>query len=93
MPKQYWIYILTNQRNTVLYTGVTGNLPRRIEEHKSKKIAGFTQKYNVDKLVFAEVFNNINEALMSEKKIKSGSRKKKIELIESINPEFKELIF
>lgn len=84
---------MTNKRNTVLYTGVTGNLPRRIEEHKSKKIKGFTQKYNIEKLVFAQMFNNINEALQAEKKIKSGSRKKKIELIRSINPNFNEFIF
>jgi len=93
MSRQYWVYILTNKSNTVLYTGVTGNLPRRIEEHKSSKIEGFTKRYNVNKLVFAEAFEKIEHALMAEKKIKAGSRKKKIELIESMNPEFKELTF
>jgi putative endonuclease len=93
MSKQYWVYIMTNKRNTVLYTGVTGNLPRRIEEHKNKNIKGFTQKYNVDKLIFAECFENINYALTTEKKIKGGSRQKKIDLVKSINPEFKELTF
>jgi putative endonuclease len=93
MPRQYWVYTMTNSRNTVLYTGVTNNLARRIEEHKSKKIKGFTQKYNVDKLVFAECFDYIGYALMAEKKIKAGSRQKKIDLIKSINPEFRELEF
>ena len=93
MPRQYWVYIMTNCRNTVLYTGVASNLTRRVEEHKSKKIKGFTQKYNVDKLVFAECFPYIEYALMAEKKIKAGSRQKKIDLVKSINPEFKELTF
>ena len=93
MSKQYWVYIAINQRNTVLYTGVTNNLARRIEEHKAGKIKGFTQKYNVNKLVFAEAFENIEYAIMAEKKIKAGSRQKKIDLIKSINPEFMELTF
>jgi len=93
MSRQYWVYILTNKYNTVLYTGVTGNLSRRIEEHKSSKIDGFTKKYNVNKLVFAEAFERIEYALMAEKKIKAVSRRKKIDLIKSINPEFKELNF
>ena len=93
MSKQYRVYIATNQRNTVLYTGVTSDLARRMEEHKSGKIKGFTKKYNVNKLVFAESFENIQEAIMAEKKIKAGSRKKKIELIKSINPNFSELTF
>ena len=93
MSRQYWVYIATNQRNTVLYTGVTNNLARRIEEHKAGKIKGFTQKYNINKLVFAEAFENIQYALMAEKKIKAGSRQKKIDLIKSINPNFKELTF
>lgn len=93
MTKQYWVYILTNKSNTVLYTGVTNNLARRIEEHKNYKMKGFTKKYNVNKLVFAEAFDDIRYALLAEKKIKAGSRKKKIELIKNINPEFKELKF
>ena len=91
--KQYCVYILTNKHNTVLYTGVTGNLSKRIEEHKKGKGAGFTKKYNVHKLVFAEVFSTPMEAIMAEKKIKAGSRKKKIMLIESINPQWNELGF
>lgn len=93
MSKQYWVYIATNQRNTVLYTGVTSNLSRRIEEHKSGKIKGFTKKYNINKLIFAEAFESIQHAIMAEKKIKAGSRQKKVDLVKSINPEFKELTF
>ncbi|TAK97029.1 GIY-YIG nuclease family protein [Patescibacteria group bacterium] len=93
MSKQYWVYILTNRTNSVLYTGITGNLSRRMEEHKSGKIRGFTSRYNVFRLVFAQAFDNVNYAILAEKKIKGGSRQKKIELIKSINPEFKELIY
>jgi putative endonuclease len=85
--------IMTNSRNTVLYTGVTSNLSRRVEEHKSEKIRSFTKKYNINKLVFAECFDNIEHALMAEKKIKAGSRQKKIGLIKSINPSFDEFVF
>ena len=90
MRKQYFIYIATNQRNTVLYTGVTNNLDRRTFEHKSE-FKGFTKKYNVNKLVYYEVFDDIREAIKREKQIKAGSRKKKIELVKSINPEFRDL--
>jgi putative endonuclease len=93
MDRQYWVYIITNKSNTFLYTGVTSNLARRMEEHKGGNIEGFTKKYNLNKLVFAEAFDKIEYALMAEKKIKAGSRKKKVELIESINPEFRELKF
>lgn len=93
MPRQYWVYITTNCRNTVLYTGVTNNLSRRIEEHQGGKIKSFTKRYNVNKLVFVEGFESIEYALMAEKKIKAGSRQKKIDLIKSINPNFEELTF
>ncbi len=93
MARKGWVYILTNKRNTVLYTGVTSNLPRRIEEHKSKNIEGFTKRYNVDKLVYAEMFDSIKFAIMAEKKIKAGSRQNKIDLIKKINPNFNELRF
>ena len=82
----YYVYILTNKTHTVLYTGVTGNIERRMYEHKNKLIEGFTKKYNADKLVFFEAFNNVNDALESEKKIKGWKREKKVSLIESINP-------
>lgn len=89
--KQYCIYIMTNKRNTVLYTGVTNNLKRRVYEHREKMIDGFTKKYNVIKLVYYEQFDNIENAILREKQIKAGSRNKKIELIERMNPEWKDL--
>jgi len=91
MNNQYYVYILTNQRNSVLYTGVTSDLEKRIYEHKSKIIAGFTKKYNVNKVVYYEIFNNIDEAIYREKQIKSGSRKNKIKLIENANPDWNDL--
>jgi len=89
--KNYCIYILTNRNNTVLYVGITNNLTRRIWEHKSKLIEGFTKKYNVDKLVYYEIFDNPTEAIKREKQLKAGSRKKKIELVNNFNPDWKEL--
>ena len=89
--KYYWVYILTNINNTVLYTGVTNNLERRIAEHKNKKGSSFTSKYNVTKLVFYERFNRICDAIAAEKKIKAGSRAKKIEIIEAMNPNWRDL--
>ena len=91
MERQYCIYILTNQNNTVLYTGVTNNLPRRIYEHKAKLVEGFTKRYNVDKLVYYEVFDQIENAILREKQIKGGSRAKKVALINSINPKWSDL--
>ncbi len=82
---------MTNKGNKVLYTGVTGDLKKRVYEHKEKLIPGFTNKYNVNKLVYFEQFEDINEAVMREKQIKAGSRKKKIDLINSINSEWKDL--
>ena len=90
MQKQSFVYILFNKSDGVLYTGVTSDLVKRVFEHKSKVIKGFTQKYNVDKLGYYEVFEDIEQAILREKQIKAGSRKKKIELIESINPEWRD---
>lgn len=87
----YYIYILTNKNNTVLYTGVTNNLVRRCHEHKKKLIKGFTEKYNVDKLVYYEVFNFIELAIKREKQIKGYSREKKDILIDKVNPNRDEL--
>lgn len=84
-PKQYWVYILANKGNKVLYTGVTGNLTRRMAEHREGR-SKFTAKYNVNKLVYAEPFEDIDQALAREKLIKGGSRQKKIELIKRLNP-------
>ncbi len=89
MSKNYYVYIATNKSHT-LYTGVTNNPVRRIWEHKNKLIEGFTKKYNIDKLVYIEEYKDINQALVREKQIKSWSRKKKINLIKSTNPKFKE---
>ena len=82
---------MTNKLNHVLYTGVTNNLKKRIYEHKSKLIEGFTKKYNVDKLVYYVLFDDIYNAITREKQIKGGSRQKKIDLIASINPGWKDL--
>ena len=91
MDKQYFVYILTNKRNTVLYTGVTNNLKRRVYEHREKLVSGFTKKYNVYKLVFYEITNSIEVAIQREKQIKGGSRQKKIDLINGMNPGWRDL--
>ena len=88
----YYVYIITNKTKTVLYTGVTNNLSRRIYEHKNKLIDGFTKNYNVDTLVYYEPYNDIKFALRREKQIKNLLRRKKEELINSINPDWNELI-
>lgn len=85
------IYILTNQRNTVLYIGVTSNLAKRIDEHKQKAVKGFTQRYNLDKLVYFELFDDMMSAITREKQLKGGSRKKKIALIVAMNPDWRDL--
>ena len=89
--KTYCVYILTNAHNTVLYTGVTNNLFRRTMEHKTGKGGVFTRKYNLNKLVYFECGEDVNAAILREKQIKAGSRQKKIDLIKSINPEWKDL--
>jgi putative endonuclease len=83
--------MMTNKRNTVLYTGVTDDLKRRVYEHKEKLVDGFTKKYNIIKLVFYEVFEDIDNAILREKQIKSGSRQNKIELVNSMNKEWRDL--
>jgi putative endonuclease len=91
MDKQYCVYMMTNKNNTVIYTGVTNNLKRRVYEHKEKMLKGFTKKYNDNKLVYFEVTNDINSAIQREKQIKAGSRQKKIDLINSLNSGWKDL--
>jgi putative endonuclease len=87
-----YVYILTNNNNTVLYTGVTSNLPRRLEEHRTgKHINAFTKKYNCTKIVYFEGFNRIEDAIGREKQLKGGSRAKKTALIDNYNPEWKDL--
>lgn len=88
---QYCVYILTNKNNRVLYTGVTNNLERRLFEHKSGKIKGFTSKYKTHKLVFFETFPTAKEAIYAEKKIKGWRRIRKINLIEEKNSAWKDL--
>jgi len=82
---------MTNAHHTVLYTGVTNNLKRRVFQHKNGEGGVFTKKYNVHKLVYYEVGDDIHFAIMREKQIKAGSRQKKIDLIECLNPEWKDL--
>jgi len=91
MAKSYYVYMMTNKYNTVIYTGVTNNLERRVYEHKTKSIKGFTSKYNCNKLVYHAETNDITAAITEEKRIKAGSRKKKIEMIESMNPKWHDL--
>ena len=90
--RNYFVYIATNKLNTVLYTGITNDLERRIREHKEKVIPGFTSKYNVNKLVYYDVFPDPDSAISAEKKIKGWTRIKKINLIKAINPGFKDLM-
>ena len=82
---------MTNKNNTVLYTGVTNNLQKRVYEHKEKLVEGFTKKYNVVKLVYYEIFDDPESAITREKQIKAGSRQKKLDLINSMNQEWKDL--
>ena len=89
--KKYHVYIMTNEYNTVLYTGVTSNVAKRVYEHKNKLIDGFTKRYSITKLVYVEEYNDVNGALRREKQIKNGSRKKKIELIKRNNPDFNDI--
>jgi putative endonuclease len=91
MDKRYFVYILTNTRHTVLYTGATNDLIRRVYEHREKVIPGFTKKYNVDKLVYYEVTESIEAAIQREKQIKGGSRQKKLDLINGMNPQWRDL--
>lgn len=91
MGKAYYVYLLTNWNNKVMYVGVTSNLERRIYEHKNKLVEGFTQKYNVDKLVCFETTNDVIAALEREKQIKKWRREKKNQLVIGMNPEWNDL--
>ncbi len=91
MQKQYYLYILASKRNGTLYIGITNDIIRRVGEHKLKLIDGFTKKYNVTLLVYYEVFNDVNEAILREKRLKKWNRDWKIRLIESINPNWDDL--
>jgi putative endonuclease len=87
---EYYVYIMANESRT-LYTGVTNDLERRVYEHKQKSLRGFTSKYNITKLVFYETFDDVHQAIEGEKRIKGWIRSKKIALIESQNPTWKDL--
>ncbi len=89
--KTYFVYILTNKNHTVLYTGMTNNLHRRVQEHKDGSGSKFTRRYNVNHLVYFELTDDVNAAIAREKQIKAGSRQKKIDLINSINPQWQDL--
>ncbi len=87
----YFVYLLTNWDDSVLYIGVTSNLPRRLYEHRNGLADGFTKKYNVHKLVYFEQTNDVYSALSREKQLKKWSRKKKNDLIQSTNPTWRDL--
>jgi putative endonuclease len=91
MARQFFVYIMTNNNNTVLYTGITNNIVRRVQEHKEGTNPGFTDKYRVTKLVYYELFPTAETAILREKQIKGGPREKKEGLIDSFNPEWRDL--
>ena len=88
--RQYFVYIMTNRSGT-LYTGMTNNIKQRVHQHKNKLIEGFTRKYNLTRLVYFETFSDVYSAIAREKTIKGWLRKKKIELIDGANPDWKNL--
>ena len=88
---QYFVYIMTNQFDQVLYTGVTNDLFRRVEQHRSGKGAKFTSRYNLTKLVYYEVYEYVEDAILREKQIKGGSRQKKVDLVHMMNPDWNDL--
>jgi len=87
----YYVYILTNSNHNVLYTGITNDLERRCYEHKNKMVIGFTRKYNIDKLIYYEIFDFVDLAIAREKQIKGYSRAKKVNLINKFNSDWKDL--
>ena len=91
MERTYAVYILASKRNGTLYTGVTGDLASRVYQHKSRQSGGFTKKYGVDQLVYAEPYSDVHEALAREKAIKKWRRAWKVQLIERDNPEWRDL--
>ena len=91
MQNQYYVYILFNNKYGSLYVGITNDLKRRIYEHKQKFIKGFTARYGIDKLGYFEMTDSVESAILREKQLKAGNRKHKIDLIESINPSWRDL--
>ena len=91
MMKDYYVYILTNDNNTVMYIGITNNIRRRVYEHKTGVFEGFTKKCRVHKLVYCESCHDVKDAIAREKQLKAWSRAKKNALVESVNPDWKEI--
>jgi len=91
VEKVYCVYILTNKRQTVLCTGVTGDLKSRVYQHREQRLPGFTNRYNVSKLVYYEAGYDVSAAIVREKQIKAGSRQKKIDRINRLNPDWRDL--
>ena len=91
MNKQFYVYIMTDRNNDVLYTGITSDLRKRIYQHRERLTAGFTSKYNLNKLIYYEIFDGSYSAISREKQIKAGPRKKKIELINKLNKNWEDL--
>jgi putative endonuclease len=91
MPRQYYVYILTNDRKSVLYAGITNDLKKRVYQHKEKMVEGFTKRYNTTKLVYYEVFEDSYNAIAREKQIKAGSRANKMALIHQLNKQWVDL--
>lgn len=91
MDKTYYVYLLTNWNDKVMYVGMTNNLDRRVYEHKNKLVEGFTKKYNVSKLVYFETTNDVMAAIEREKQIKKWRREKKDQLVIGVNPEWNDL--
>ncbi len=91
MTRKGYVYLMSNKWNSVICTGITSNLTKRVYEHKQKKIAGFTKQYNATKLVYYELFDSVQDAIARDKQIKAGSRKAKMSLIESKNPKYDDL--
>ncbi len=88
---QYYVYILANRTNVALYIGVTNDLKRRVYEHKQKLAKGFSEKYGIDKLVYYEILDDPENAIIREKRLKGGSRARKNRLVESLNPRWRDL--
>jgi putative endonuclease len=91
MGKQAYVYIMTNQHREVLYTGVTSDLKKRVYQHREGLLGGFTRRYNAKRLIYYEAFDDILDAIAREKQIKAGSRQKKIDLINYVNPDWRDL--
>ena len=93
MDKKYFVYILASKKNGTLYIGMTITLRNRVVQHKEGLIPGFTQKYKIDMLVYFEEYQDVRDAITREKQMKRWKREWKIELIESVNPEWKDLFY